>query len=78
MSSRVRQVSDRLYPGPMAKWLAAFAAGACGRKWPIVVEKVARSVGIVLLGRFDLAELSRLLGFEAAGLAATSTRTRLT
>jgi hypothetical protein len=27
-----------------------------------VVEKVARSVGIVLLDRFDPAELSRLLG----------------
>jgi hypothetical protein len=45
--------------------------------WVDTVEKVARSVGIVLLGRFDLAELSRLLGFVAAGLAATSTRTRL-
>jgi hypothetical protein len=47
-------------------------------RWVDVVEKVARSVGIVLLGRFDPAELSRLLGFVAAGLAATSTRTRLT
>ena len=44
--------------------------------WVDVVEKVARSVGVVLLGRFDPAELSRLLGFVAAGLAATSTRTR--
>jgi len=42
------------------------------------VEKVARSVGIVRLGRFDPAELSRLLGFVAAGLAAISTRTLLT
>ena len=47
-------------------------------RWVDVVEKVARSVGLVLLGRFDPAELSRLLGFVAAGLAATSTRTRLT
>jgi hypothetical protein len=46
--------------------------------WVDVVEKVARSVGIVLLGRFDPAEVSRLLGFVATGLAATSTRTRLT
>jgi hypothetical protein len=45
--------------------------------WVDVVEKVARSVGIVLLGRFDPAELSRQLGFVAAGLAATLTRTRL-
>ena len=27
------------------------------------VDKVTRSVGIVLLGRFDPADLSRLLGF---------------
>jgi hypothetical protein len=45
--------------------------------WVDTVEKVAGSVGIVLLGRFDPAKLSRLLGFVAAGLAATSTRTRL-
>jgi hypothetical protein len=41
------------------------------------VEKVARLVGVVLLGRFDAAKPSWLLGFLAAGLAATSTRTLL-
>jgi hypothetical protein len=41
------------------------------------VEKVARLVGVVLWDRFDAAEASRLLGFVAAGLAATSTRTLL-
>jgi hypothetical protein len=46
-------------------------------QWVDVVEKVAGSVGIVLLGCFDPAELSRLLGFVSAGLTATSTRTRL-
>jgi hypothetical protein len=42
------------------------------------VEKVTCSAGIVLLGRFDPTKLSRLSDFVAAGLAATSTRTRLT
>jgi hypothetical protein len=46
--------------------------------WVDTVEKVSRSVGIVLSGRFDPAELGRLLGFVTAGLAATTTRTRLT
>jgi hypothetical protein len=53
----------------------------CVALWSLLadaVEKVARSVGIVRLGRFDPAELSRLLGFVAAGLAAISTRTLLT
>jgi len=43
-----------------------------------VVEKSSPFGWHCALGRFDPAELSRLLGFVAAGLAATSTRTRLT
>jgi hypothetical protein len=29
------------HPGLAAKWLAAFAAGACGRKWPTHIGHVA-------------------------------------
>jgi hypothetical protein len=41
------------------------------------VEKVGRPFGFYAFGRFGAAEVSRLLGFAAAGLAASSMQTRL-
>jgi hypothetical protein len=41
------------------------------------VEKVGRPFGFYAFGRFGAAEVSRLLGFAAAGMAASSMQTRL-
>jgi hypothetical protein len=41
------------------------------------VEKVGRPFGFYAFGRFGAAEVSRVLGFAAAGLAASSMLTRL-
>jgi hypothetical protein len=48
-----------------------------GPHWTDSVEKVGCPFGFYAFGRFGAAEVSRLLGFAAAGLAAPSMQTRL-
>jgi hypothetical protein len=55
----------------------ATAAHSQCRLWVDSVEKVGRPFGFYAFGRFGAAEVSRLLGFAAAGMAASSMQTRL-
>src|ERR1700689_1647695 len=49
-----RQVCDQLHLDPTAKWLAAFAAGACGGCWPGAAF-VTRTDLVAIGGKADAA-----------------------